>query len=162
MTTDRKRTLKGMGTGSVDDWPSLALLEFTTGLARMMKARAKPMNQAQLARAMEVSAPYISSVMAGNENLSIEQMSRLAAAVDCTIHIAVVKKDLRVRWIEDTLESTADRCRSSAGEPLTTARPAGATPRDRRCRASEVDEPHSVAQDPQDLAGGELEPRSVV
>ena len=118
MTTDRKRAHRGMGTGSVDDWPSLALLEFTIGLARMMKARAKPMNQAQLARAMSVSAPYISSVMSGNENLTIEQMSRLAAAVDCTIHIAVVKKDLRVRWIEDTLDScakAADRCRLSAG-----------------------------------------------
>ena len=117
MTTDRKRSRKGMSAGSVDDWPSLALLEFTTGLARMMKARAEPMNQAQLARAMDVSAPYISSVMSGNENLSIEQMSRLAAAVDCTIHVAVVKKDLRVRWIEDTLDTcadAADRCRSSA------------------------------------------------
>jgi len=117
MTTDRKRTRTSMGEGSVDDWPSLALLEFTTGLARMMKARAKPMNQAQLARAMDVSAPYISSVMSGNENLTLEQMSRLAAAVDCAIHIAVVKKDLRVRWIEDNLDTcadAADRCRRSA------------------------------------------------
>src|SRR5579864_743901 len=117
MTTDRKRTRNGIGKGSADDWPSLALLEFTTGLARMMKARAKPMNQAQLARAMDVSAPYISSVMSGNENLTIEQMSRLAAALDCMIHIAVVEKDLRVRWIEDTLETcanAADRRRRSA------------------------------------------------
>jgi Helix-turn-helix len=117
MTTDRKRARAGMGEGSVDDWPSLALLEFITGLARMMKAQDKPMNQAQLAREMDVSAPYISSVMSGNENLTIEQMSRLAAAVDCTIHIAVVSKDLRVRWIEDTLDTCAegaDRCRSSA------------------------------------------------
>jgi DNA-binding transcriptional regulator YdaS (Cro superfamily) len=116
MTMDRKRTRTDMGEGSVDDWPSLALLEFTTGLARMMKAQAKPMNQAQLAREMGVSAPYISSVMSGNENLTIEQMSRLAAAVDCTIHIAVVRKDLRVRWIEDTLEpcaNAANRCPST-------------------------------------------------
>ncbi len=113
MTTDRKRTRTSMDEGSVDDWPSLALLEFTTGLARMMKARAKPMNQARLAKAMDVSAPYISSVMSGNENLTIEQMSRLAAAVDCTIHIAVVEKDLRVRWIEDTL----DTCANAADRP---------------------------------------------
>jgi predicted XRE-type DNA-binding protein len=117
MTTDRKRTRNGIGKGSADDWPSLALLEFTTGLARMMKAQAKPMNQAQLAKAVDVSAPYISSVMSGNENLTIEQMARLAAAVDCTIHVAVVKKDLRVRWVEDTLDTcvnATDRCPSTA------------------------------------------------
>jgi len=117
MTTHRKTARKGMGKGSADDWPSLALLEFTTGLARMMKAQGKPMNQAQLARTLGVSAPYISSVLSGNENLTIEQMSRLAATVDCAIHIAVVKKDQHVRWIEDTLDpcaNAADQCRSRA------------------------------------------------
>ncbi|HVT17475.1 MAG TPA: helix-turn-helix transcriptional regulator [Thermoanaerobaculia bacterium] len=106
-----KTKRNGMRKGSVNDWPSLALLEFTVGLARMMRAREKPMNQAQLARALKVSAPYISSVMAGNENLTVEQLSRLAAAVDCTIHIAVVKKDLRVRWVEDSL-TAAERVAS--------------------------------------------------
>ena len=82
---------------------SLALLEFTIGLARRMQDRARPVSQAQLARLLGVSAPYISSVMSGLENLTVEQMSRLAAALGCAIHIAVVPKGIRVRWIEDVL-----------------------------------------------------------
>lgn len=90
---------------SVNDWPSLALLEFTVGLARAMRAKGNKITQAQLAKALGVSAPYVSSVMSGNENLTVEQMSRFAAALNCAIHIAVVEKDLRVRWIEDIIET---------------------------------------------------------
>ena len=39
------------------------------------------MKQSDLAKILGASPPYISSVMSGNENLTAEQMSRLAEAV---------------------------------------------------------------------------------
>jgi transcriptional regulator with XRE-family HTH domain len=101
MNVKRQRLNKG----TADDWPSLALLEFTVALARTMKA--SQMNQKALAEALGVSAPYISSVMSGNENLTVEQMSRLAEAAGGSLHVTIAPKDLRIRWVEDNLGETA-------------------------------------------------------
>jgi transcriptional regulator with XRE-family HTH domain len=88
--------------GSVSDWPSLPLLEFTVGLASLMKARGN-LSQADLARKLNVRPPYISSVLSGNENLTVESMSRIAAALGGEIHIAVTEKGEEVRWERDVL-----------------------------------------------------------
>jgi len=100
-----------MGKGSADDWPSLALLEFTVALARTMKANG--MKQSDLAKILGVSPPYISSVMSGNENLTAEQMSRLAEAVGGSLHITIAKKGVPVRWVEDALEAVIPITRGS-------------------------------------------------
>jgi transcriptional regulator with XRE-family HTH domain len=94
-----KRAREPLESGTVDDWPSLALLEFTVGLARLMKAN--DLSQAALARRLNVSRPYISSVMSGNENLTAENMARLAAAAGGALHIAVTERDEHVRWVQD-------------------------------------------------------------
>lgn len=92
-----------LGKGTAKDWPSLPLLEFTVALARAMKAN--NMKQADLARVLDVSPAYISSVMAGNENhLGVEQMARIADAANGELHITIAKKGLRVKWVEDTLD----------------------------------------------------------
>lgn len=93
--------------GTPDDWPSLALLEFTIALARAMKAN-KEMNQKALADTLGVSPPYISSVMSGNENLTIEQMSRLAEAAGGSLHITIAPRGLRIRWIEDAAQAARE------------------------------------------------------
>jgi transcriptional regulator with XRE-family HTH domain len=95
----RKRKL---ARGSVDEWPSLPLLEFTVGLASLMKARGN-LSQADLARLLGVRPPYISNVLSGNENLTVENMSRIAAALNGEIHIAITEKGERVRWEKDEL-----------------------------------------------------------
>jgi transcriptional regulator with XRE-family HTH domain len=96
-------TKRRLGKGEVQDWPSVAQLEFTAGLARAMRHQPTPLKQADLARLLDVSPAYISSVMAGHENLTLEQMSRLAAAVGCSVHVAVAAKDTWIRWEEDVL-----------------------------------------------------------
>src|SRR5262245_46941489 len=103
----KKKTPHRLGNGAPDDWPSLALLEFTVALAKAMRA-AGGMKQKDLARAMGVSPAYISSVMSGNENLTVEQMSRLAESVGGSLHLTIAKKGVRIRWEEDTLEAQLD------------------------------------------------------
>lgn len=93
--------------GPAGDWPSLALLEFSVALARMMKA--KDMSQKALADALGVDPPYISSVMSGNENLTMEQMARLAEAAGGSLHVTIARKGVRIRWEEDVLEERPDQ-----------------------------------------------------
>jgi len=88
--------------GSTNDWPSLPLLEFTVGLARLMSTKGN-LSQAELARRLNVRPPYISSVLSGNENLTVESMSRIAAALGGEIHIAVTEKGEQIRWERDVL-----------------------------------------------------------
>ena len=95
-----------MRPGSPSDWPSRALLEFTVALTRTMKAN-NAMKQRDLADILGVSPPYISSVMSGNENLTIEQMSRLAEAAGGALHLTIAPKGVYVKWIEDTVETPA-------------------------------------------------------
>ncbi|HEX7182062.1 MAG TPA: helix-turn-helix transcriptional regulator [Thermoanaerobaculia bacterium] len=104
-----------LGKGAPDDWPSLPLLEFTVALARAMKAKGD-MKQKDLAETLGVTPPYISSVMSGNENLTIEQMSRLAEAVGGSLHVTIADKGVRIRWVEDTLD-TAEPVTSIAEDP---------------------------------------------
>jgi transcriptional regulator with XRE-family HTH domain len=95
--------LRRLQKGAPEDWPSLALLEFTVALARMMKATGD-MKQKELADRLGVSPPYISSVMSGNENLTVEQMSRLAEAAGGSLHLTIAPQGLYIRWVEDVLE----------------------------------------------------------
>jgi transcriptional regulator with XRE-family HTH domain len=93
--------------GAPDEWPSLSLLEFTIALARIMKANGD-LKQKHLADLLGVSPPYISSVMAGNENLTVEQMSRLAEAAGGSLHLTIAPRGSYIRWVEDTLEETRE------------------------------------------------------
>jgi transcriptional regulator with XRE-family HTH domain len=104
MTEKLRRLEKG---GRPIDWPSLALLEFTVALARMMKANGD-MKQKDLAERLGVSPPYISSVMSGNENLTVEQMSRLAEAAGGSLHLTIAPRGLYIRWVEDTLAAAPE------------------------------------------------------
>lgn len=80
----------------------MPLLEFTVGLAQLMKAN-NNMSQAELARRVNVKRPYISRVMAGCENLTVKTMARLAAAAGGALHIAITERDERVRWVKDVV-----------------------------------------------------------
>lgn len=50
------------------------------------------MNKADLARKLNVSPPYISKLMHCEDNLTIQQMCRIADAVGLTIHMKVKRK----------------------------------------------------------------------
>jgi transcriptional regulator with XRE-family HTH domain len=101
METAMSEKLRRLRKGTPDDWPSLALLEFTMALSKTMAAN--NMKQKDLAKALDVSPPYISSVMSGNENLTVEQMSRLAEAAGGSLHLTIAPQGLYVRWTEDTI-----------------------------------------------------------
>ena len=122
-----KQKLRTLRKGSPDDWPTLALIEFTVALARAMKASGN-MKQKDLAEKLGVSRPYISSIMSGNENLTIEQMSRLAAAVGGSLHVTIAPRGLWVKWAEDVLEAPQEPAITSAPKLVSQNRPSMESP----------------------------------
>lgn len=79
-------------------WTELAIAEFTEGLRRVMG----DMKQKDLAEAMGVTEAYVSTVLRGDENFTIQQMNKIAHHLDAAVHIHVAKRDQIVRWLENS------------------------------------------------------------
>jgi transcriptional regulator with XRE-family HTH domain len=66
-------------------WTRVAMRDFTEDLlARMAK---RDMNNAALATAADVTPAYITKVLRGSENFTLETMSKLALAVGCHVRV---------------------------------------------------------------------------
>lgn len=78
-------------------WSEAAFLSFTEGLLRLM---GDSVTQAELARRVGVSRGYISRVLRGHENLTLETMTRLALAVGGSVRLHVAPQDQATRWTD--------------------------------------------------------------
>lgn len=61
------------------------------------------MTQADLARAIGKSPAYVSRILNGDTNFTLETMAALAMAVDGDIAIRLCGRDDRVMWVAHTL-----------------------------------------------------------
>lgn len=59
---------------------------------------AQNINKAELAARLEKSAPYITKVLRGDENLTISSMTTLLDAIDCDLHINGCHRDHEIHW----------------------------------------------------------------
>lgn len=55
-------------------------------------------NKAELATRLEKSAPYITKVLRGDENLTISSMTTLLNAIDCDLYINGCHRDHKMHW----------------------------------------------------------------
>lgn len=81
---------------NLDYWMEIPVLEFTEELARLMDE--KSVNQAELARRIGKSPAYISKVLNGNENFTLKTITKLALAVDSTVHLHLADKEAITQW----------------------------------------------------------------
>src|ERR1700730_10458062 len=86
---------------SKEYWKRFSLLLFTTDIHRLMKNEPTPLSAAKLAKRIGVKPPVISNWLRGGENLTVDTMSKIAAALDAVVYVHVAKKGLLVRWIEE-------------------------------------------------------------
>jgi len=70
-----------------------------------MKARG--INNAALAEKAGVSPAYITKVMRGTENFTLETMSKLALAVNGKVRIHVCDRNLQTQWIDIPIRARA-------------------------------------------------------
>lgn len=94
-------------------WTRVAMRDFTEDLLTRMSVR--KMNQAALAEAANVSPAYITKVLRGSENFTLETMTKLAMAVGGKVRIHIADESARTYWI-DSISGVAPR-----GEPATQA-----------------------------------------
>lgn len=79
-------------------WGEHIKLDFAHALDRML--RQSGMSRSAMATALRSSPAYITKVLRGDTNLTIETMAKLAMAVGSRVHIHISEIDNRVRWIE--------------------------------------------------------------
>ncbi|MGH9438172.1 MAG: helix-turn-helix domain-containing protein [Terriglobia bacterium] len=79
-------------------WTRVAMRDFTEDLLARMSA--KKMNQAALAEAANVSPAYITKVLRGSENFTLETMAKLAMAVGGKVRIHIADQSACTYWID--------------------------------------------------------------
>jgi len=77
-------------------WVAEAILDFTEDIYRLMEQ--KKINKADLAKKMGVTPAYITKILRGNVNFTLETMVRLARSVGGTFHTHVAPEDTQVAW----------------------------------------------------------------
>ena len=71
-------------------WAASMILDFTEGLHKIMEAN--KITRSDLARRLGVSPAYITKVLRGNVNFTIDSMVRLVRAAGGEVHIQVSPK----------------------------------------------------------------------
>ena len=79
-------------------WVASVILDFTEELEKMMKA--KGISRSDLARTVGVSPAYITKVLRGNINFTVDSMVRLTRAMGAMVHIHVAPETHEVCWFD--------------------------------------------------------------
>jgi transcriptional regulator with XRE-family HTH domain len=79
-------------------WAARAVLDFTEDLVRLMAQR--NVSNAVLARKIGTSPAYVTKVLRGDTNFTVDTMVRLARALDGQLCVHVGRKEDGVRWID--------------------------------------------------------------
>lgn len=74
------------------------VVAFLAELNAAMKS--KDLNNAELARRMDVSPAYVAKLFRGPSNPSVDTLAKLASAVNCTVHLHLANNAADVRWFE--------------------------------------------------------------
>jgi transcriptional regulator with XRE-family HTH domain len=89
----KKKSFKGLLNEAKEQdtyWIGSAILDFTEGLHKIMEANG--VSRSELARRLSVSPAYITKVLRGNINFTIDSMVRLVRAAGGEVHIQVEKR----------------------------------------------------------------------
>jgi transcriptional regulator with XRE-family HTH domain len=98
MSLRKLRNLKAKVKSRDGFWIEKLKLDFTKALTAQLER--KKIKKAELARKLDLSAPYITKVMRGDENLTIESMVRLSRAAGGRLHLHISDENSDVSWIE--------------------------------------------------------------
>lgn len=94
-------------------WVGKAIHDFTEELHDLMQQRA--VSKAELARRIDCSPAYVSKVLRGDSNLTIDSMVKLVRAVDGQLCIHVTRQEDEVRWFDIIGPSRAVKRRVPSG-----------------------------------------------
>jgi plasmid maintenance system antidote protein VapI len=97
---------------SVDYWVCVPIDEFTEDVCGLMEEQG--VSRAELARRLGTSRAYITKLLDGNANFTLETMTKVAMALGTAVHVHLAPKDTAVRWKEvSASERAAGRKRAA-------------------------------------------------
>jgi transcriptional regulator with XRE-family HTH domain len=73
-------------------------VEFAVDIEHMMVRH--NITKSALAKQIDTSPAYITKVLRGDANMTIETMTKLSCAVGATLHIHVAPRSSKIRWSE--------------------------------------------------------------
>jgi transcriptional regulator with XRE-family HTH domain len=82
----------------IEFWTRISIRDFTHDLLEKMSEL--NMNNAALAKAAGVSPAYVTKVMRGSENFTLQTMTKLARAVGGKVRIHIAPSDVQTDWID--------------------------------------------------------------
>lgn len=91
---DWYKAIKGTETYDVES----AKIDFACMLDKQL--RHQDMQKREFAAKLNTSAAYITKVLSGEANLTIESMVKLARAANCELHIHLSLNTSNARWVE--------------------------------------------------------------
>lgn len=102
---------------SVDYWVDGPITEFAEDVWRLMEEQ--KVSRAELARRLGTSRAYVTKLLGGNANFTLQTMTKVAMALGSTVHVHVADQKAITRWIdelpaeEDEIVSSSRVARSS-------------------------------------------------
>lgn len=84
-------------------WVERAVLEFTEDLVARMESEG--ISRAELARRIRCSPAYVTKILRGSTNFTLESMVRVAQAVGCNLRTHLQPDGARTHWF-DLLDAT--------------------------------------------------------
>lgn len=82
--------------GTLDYELANAEMDFTDSLETLMQRRG--VNNSELARRIETSPAYITKILRGSTNFTLETMVKLVRALDGELHVRACAKEDQARW----------------------------------------------------------------
>ena len=81
---------------TVDYWVEGPIVEFTEDVCRLMNEQG--VSRAELARRLGTSRAYITKLLGGDANFTLETMTKVAMALGAAVHVHIAPQDAVVRW----------------------------------------------------------------
>jgi transcriptional regulator with XRE-family HTH domain len=83
---------------STDYWVTGPIVEFTEDICRLMDEQG--VSRAELARRLGTSRAYITKLLGGDANFTLQTMTKISMALGAAVHVHVAPQDATVRWQE--------------------------------------------------------------
>ena len=102
---------------TVDYWVEGPIVEFTEDVCVLMDKQG--VSRAELARRLGTSRAYITKLLGGNANFTLETMTKVAMALGAAVHVHVAPQDAVVRWKDVSASERAARKKRAAQKAVT-------------------------------------------
>lgn len=83
---------------SVGYWAEIPIVEFTEDIFRLMEEQG--VSKAELARRLGTSRAYVTKLLGGDANFTLQTMTRVAMALGAAVHVHVAPQAATVHWRE--------------------------------------------------------------